>query len=503
VQEPRAYYGELIDTYSIVGAPEGAAPVEYDTDTERYTYNGRGGVPLDNIVNRFVFALFYGERNILFNSSINENSKIMYVRDPADRVQAVAPWLTMDGDPYPAVVDGRITWIVDGYTTLENYPYAERTPLGESTTDALQPGQGGVRPELDRDVSYLRNSVKATVDAYDGTVTLYAFDERDPVLQTWMKTFPGTVRPAAEISPNLRSHFRYPEDQFKVQRELLTRYHVDTPGDFFNNVSFWNVPSDPSPQGTGGSSALPQPPYYILAGTPGQPGSPASFQLTSALVFQEREFLSAYLSVSSDPDTYGQMTLLRLPDNTTTQGPQLVQSALVSSPEVSEQIGLLSRNGQSTVDYGNLLTLPVAGGLLFVEPVYIERANQEVSYPQLARVLVSYQGRVGFDATLAGALEEVLPGSAAVVPSVPGQAQTPAPAGTPAAPTGPPGSVNPQVATAATAIQQAIADLRAANQSGDFAAQGRALAALDAAVQQFQQANGQAPAPAPAPAPGG
>jgi hypothetical protein len=507
VQEPRTYYGELIDTYSIVGAPDGAPPVEYDTDTERYTYTGRGGVPLDNIVNRLVFALFYGERNILFNSSINENSKIMYVRDPADRVRAVAPWLTLDGDPYPAVVDGRITWIVDGYTTLENYPYAQRTPLGESTTDALQPGQGGVRPELDRDVSYLRNSVKATVDAYDGTVTMYAFDERDPVLQTWMKTFPGTVRPASEISPNLRSHFRYPEDQFKVQRELLTRYHVDTPGDFFNNVSFWNVPSDPSPQGAGSGSALPQPPYYILAGTPAEPGSPPSFQLTSALVFQQREFLSAYLSVSSDPDTYGQMTLLRLPDNTTTQGPQLVQSALVSDPDVSQEIGLLSRNGQSTVDYGNLLTLPVAGGLLFVEPVYIERANQEVSYPQLARVLVFYNGRVGFHATLAGALDQVLPGAGAVVPTVPGQAQPQAPAQagtTPAVPAGPPGAMNPQTAAAASAIQQAITDLKAAQQSGDFAAQGQALQRLDQAVQQFQQANGQTPAPtAPAPAPGG
>jgi uncharacterized membrane protein (UPF0182 family) len=500
VQEPRTYYGELIDTYSIVGAPDGSPPVEYDTDTERYTYAGRGGVPLDNIVNRLVFALFYGERNILFNSSINENSKIMYVRDPSDRIQAVAPWLTMDGDPYPAVVDGRVTWIVDGYTTLENYPYAQRTPLGESTTDSLQPGQGGVRPELDRDVSYLRNSVKATVDAYDGTVTLYAFDEKDPVLQTWMKTFPGTVRPAADISPGLRSHFRYPEDQFKVQRELLTRYHVDTPGDFFNNVSFWNVPSDPSPQGAGSGSALPQPPYYILAGTPAQPGSPPSFQLSSALVFQQREFLSAYLSVSSDPDTYGQMTLLRLPDNTTTQGPQLVQSALVSDPDVSQEIGLLSRNGQSTVDYGNLLTLPVAGGLLFVEPVYIERANQEVSYPQLARVLVFYNGRVGFDPTLAGALDEVLPGASAVVPAVPGQAS--AQAGTPA-PAAPPGTSNPQVATAATAIQQAITDLKAANERSDFEAQGRALAALDAAVQQFQQANGQTSTPAPAPAPGG
>jgi uncharacterized membrane protein (UPF0182 family) len=503
VTEPRSYYGELINTYSIVGAPDGAPPVEYDTDTERYTYNGRGGVPLDNIVNRLVFALFYGERNILFNSSINENSKIMYVRDPADRVQAVAPWLTLDGDPYPAVVDGRITWIVDGYTTLDRYPYAQRTPLGESTADSLQPGQGGVRPELDRDVSYLRNSVKATVDAYDGTVTLYAFDEKDPVLQTWMKTFPGAVRPAADISPSLRAHLRYPEDMFKVQRELLTRYHVDTPGDFFNNVSFWNVPSDPSPQGAGSGSALPQPPYYILAGTPAEPGSPPSFQLTSALVFQQREFLSAYLSVSSDPDTYGQMTLLRLPDNTTTQGPQLVQSALVSDPDVSQQIGLLSRNGQSTVDYGNLLTLPVAGGLLFVEPVYIERANQEVSYPQLARVLVFYNGRVGFDATLAGALDEVLPGASSVVPSVPGQAQTPEQAGAPpAAPALPPGATNPQAAAAASAIQQAINDLKTAQRNGDFAGQGQALQRLDQAVQQFQQANGQTPTPPPA-APGG
>ena len=186
------------------------------------------------------------------------------------------------------------------------------------------------------------------------------------------------------------------------------------------------------------------------------------------------------------------MTLLRLPDNTTTQGPQLVQSALVSDPEVSQQIGLLSRNGQSTVEYGNLLTLPVAGGLLFVEPVYIERANQESSYPQLARVLAFYEGRVGFAATLAGALDQVLPGASAVVPTTPGQQPTPAQAGTPA-PAGPPGATAPQVAAAASAIQQAIADLRAANQSGDFAAQGRALAALDAAVQQFQQANGQTP----------
>ena len=179
---------------------------------------------LGNLFNRLVFSLVYGERNILFNGSINENSKIIYVRNPADRVEAVAPWLTLDTDPYPAVVDGRVTWIVDGYTTLENYPYAERMSLGDATADGAARARRGCPT---RTVSYLRNSVKATVDAYDGTVTLYAFDESDPVLQTWSKAFPGAVQPASAISDSLRAHFRYPEDLFKVQRELLTEYHVD------------------------------------------------------------------------------------------------------------------------------------------------------------------------------------------------------------------------------------------------------------------------------------
>ncbi|WP_170183935.1 UPF0182 family protein [Pseudonocardia hydrocarbonoxydans] len=489
VEQPRTYYGELIRGYSIVGAPEGAPPVEYDSDTQQYTYTGRGGVPLDNLVNRLAFSAYYGERNILFNNSINENSKIMYVRDPADRVELVAPWLTVDGDPYPSVVDGRITWIVDGYTSLDQYPYAERTQLGEATADTLAGGPG-VRPELNREVSYLRNSVKATVDAYDGTVTLYAFDETDPVLQTWMKTFPDTVQPASAISPSLREHVRYPEDLFKVQRDLLTSYHVDNPGEFFSNVSFWEVPSDPTPAG-GGAGGLAQPPYYLLAG---QPGSAASgdptFQLTSALVFQNRDILSAYMSASSDPETYGQITLLQLPPDTQELGPQQVQSRFVGTPEVSQQLGLLARNGQSLVINGNLLTLPVAGGLLYVEPVYIQRANEDSSYPQLARVLVSYNGRVGFAPDLAGALDQVFgAGAAADVPTTPGTAAPPPDTAVP----GTTPDATPELATAAQAIQTAIGNLRTAQQSGDFAAQGDALAALDAAVQDFQAAQAAQP----------
>jgi uncharacterized membrane protein (UPF0182 family) len=492
VNQPRIYYGELNSDYSIVGAADGPAR-EYDTDTSNITYDGTGGVSVGNLFNRLVFALSYGERNILFNGSINENSKIMYIRDPADRVNQVAPWLTLDGDPYPAVVNGKITWIVDGYTTLENYPYAERTSLGEVTADTLT---GGVRRLPNKTVSYLRNSVKATVDAYDGTVSLYAFDESDPVLKTWMKTFPGTVKPAREISDALRSHFRYPEDQFKVQRELLTRYHVKDPGEFFSTVAFWDVPSDPTVQINSGPNANPQPPYYVLAGLPKQEG--ASFQLTSALVSLRRPFLSAYVSASSDPATYGKITVLQLPVDTQTPGPQQVQNQFVSSPDVSREINLLRQN-QTTIEYGNLLTLPVAGGLLYVEPIYIERANQESSFPQLARVLVGYGGKVGYGARLDEALNEVF-GAGLVAPGVP---STPGPATTqgsvgPVPATGAGAGASPELQAAVTDVSGALNRLRSAQQSGDFAGQGNALADLDKAMKRFDAAkNAGAAAPGP------
>ncbi len=497
VTQPRTYYGELITDYSIVGAAGGPAR-EYDTDSSTVTYDGTGGVSIGNLFNRLAFALSYGERNILFNSSINENSKIMYIRDPSDRVSQVAPWLTLDGDPYPAVVDGKITWIVDGYTTLENYPYAERTSLGEVTADTLT----GVRRLPNKTVSYLRNSVKATVDAYNGTVTLYAFDEKDPVLQTWMKTFPGTVKPASEISDSLRSHLRYPEDQFKVQRELLTRYHVKDPGEFFSTVAFWDVPSDPTVQINSGPNASPQPPYYVLAGLPKQEG--ASFQLTSALVSLNRPFLSAYVSANSDPANYGKITVLQLPVDTQTPGPQQVQNQFVSSPDVSREINLLRQN-QTTIEYGNLLTLPVAGGLLYVEPIYIERANQESSFPQLARVLVGYQGKVGYGARLDEALTEVFgPGVATpaqATPSAPAAAPGGAPAASPSPSIAAAAGASPELQSAVGEVNSALTKLKAAQQAGDFAGQGNALADLDKAIKRFDAAKS-APAAGAGAAPG-
>ncbi|WP_418154344.1 UPF0182 family protein [Actinoalloteichus caeruleus] len=509
VENPRTYFGELGTAYAIVGTTDDQGnPYEYDTDNERYTYTGEGGVPIGNWFNRLVFAAYHAERNILFNQAISPDSKIIYNQNPRDRVADVAPWLTVDSDPYPAVVDGKITWIVDAYTTLDNYPYAEKTELGEATTDSLTNARG-VPEQLDERISYIRNSVKATVDAYDGTVTLYAVDEEDPVLQAWQSVFPDTVQPESEISDDLRAHFRYPEDLFKVQRDLLTRYHVDNPSDFYANVGFWNVPSDPTVGDDPGEANTPQPPYYILAEDPAT--GEATFQLTSAQVFLQRQFLSGFMSVNSDPENYGDMTVLRLPVDSQTQGPQQVQTQFVSSTEVSTELNLL-RQQATDVLFGNLLTLPVGGGLLYVEPVYIERRNEDSSFPQLAKVLVSFEGRVGYAPTLAEALDEVFgtgAGEGATDPTgedvevaegdePSGTDDTPTPpeteeqgagedTSTPTTPQAPPAD---SVDSAVQGMDSALERLQSAQRSGDFAEIGQAYQDLAEAIEQYESLRG-------------
>jgi uncharacterized membrane protein (UPF0182 family) len=485
VAEPRIYYGELATDYAIVNARG-----EYDTATNQdYRYKGKGGVAVDSWFNRFVFFAHYGERNILFSSDIGDGSKIMYNRDPRDRVNKVAPWLTVDGDPYPAVVDGKIQWIVDGYTTLENYPYAQRTPLGEVTTDTLT----GVARQDNRDISYIRNSVKATVDAFDGTVTLYSIDDKDPVLKAWEQVFPGTVKHGA-IAQSLKEHFRYPEDLFKVQRELLSQYHVSGAGQFFSTQTFWDTPPDPTGGNNGSGGAVPnQPPYYVLAQAPGQ--AEPTFQLTSAMTLLRRQFMAAWVSVSSDPGDYGQFRVLRLPTEEQPKGPVQVQNEFETTDQVTENRTLF-QNPNVNVRYGNLLTLPVADGLLYVEPIYIEQKDEN-AFPQLARVLVYFGGRVGFKPTLKGALEDIFgkgTGGEATSPDTGGQPPGTTPPGTTTPPNNPNPGANPALDKAVLDIGTALDQLKAAQASGDFAAQGNALAALQTAVGEYEAAKGTPPA---------
>ncbi|WP_370451596.1 UPF0182 family protein [Corynebacterium sp. 49B] len=415
-KQPRTYYGPVISEvpanvdYSIVG-DTGAGPVEYDTDTDRFTYDGKGGVDVGNMFNRAAFALRYQELNLLLSDRVGSDSKIIFNRDPRERVKKVAPWLTTDSKTYPAVVDGRIKWIVDGYTTLANLPYAERTSLTNVTEDARNP-EGTNQLLFNDQVSYIRNSVKAVVDAYDGDVQLYAFDEQDPVLKAWSDIFPNTVKPKSEISPEIMDHMRFPEDLFKVQRELMTRYHVDDPGVFFNNDAFWSVPTDPTATETrtseqaGGNEGrqLAQPPYYVVAADP-KTGEP-SFQMITSFRGLKREFLSAHMAVSSDPDNYGHITLRVLPTNTQTQGPRQAQDTMISSDQIARDRSLWERTNK-VID-GNLLTLPVGGGeILYVEPVYTQRKDQASAFPKLLRVLISYNGKVGYAPTIAEALDQV------------------------------------------------------------------------------------------------
>ncbi len=504
--EPRIYFGEKSPTYSIVGGPKGGTPQELDfpaesaTGQQNNTYSGKGGVPVGGTFNKLLYAVKFQEQKIVLSNLINPQSRILYIREPKDRVAKVAPWLKLDGDPYPALVGGRIQWIIDGYTTSNGVPYSERTTLDSATNDTLTT-RNAVAAQAPDKVNYIRNSVKATVDAYDGTVRLYTWDEKDPVLRTWKSAFPGTVLPKSAITPELMSHLRYPEDLFKVQRSLLARYHVQDPVAFYGGQDFWRVPKDPT---LSAASAADQPPYYLTLQTPGQVRG--AFSLTTTFVpgGSNKDNLTAFASVNANPGPdYGKKTVLVVPRNTTIPGPGQVQNNFEANPTVSSALSLLRRGGSEVIQ-GNLLTLPVGGGFLYVEPVYIQAAGSTAAYPLLQKVLVAFGDRIGFEDTLQAALDDVFQGDSGAST---GTGTTPPGTGTG---TTPGGGTTP--GTGVAALQSALDDMRAAItaadtalKAGDFTAYGQAQTKLKSALDRALAAQGK-PAlstPSASPSPGG
>jgi len=484
--QPRVYFGEESPSYSIVGAPPGSTPEELDypddnspNGQQNTTYTGKGGVSIGSEFNRLLYAIKFREQNILLSDQVNSYSRIMFDREPRERVEKVAPYLTLDGDPYPAVINGRIVWILDGYTTTNKYPYSRLQGLDEATADSVTAIKSSVVALQAQQVNYMRNSVKATVDAYDGSVTLYAWDESDPVLRAWRKVFPATVKPLSAISGQLMSHLRYPEDLFKVQRELMASYHVGDAGAFFGGQDFWKVPADPTE--TGGQL---QPPYYLSLQMPTQ--TKPAFSMTSTFIPAggARNVLTGFLAVDGDAGTtpgvrspqYGTMRLLQLPRDAVVPGPGQVQNNFNANTSVSQKLNLL-RQGATRVESGNLLTLPLGGGLLYVQPVYV-RGSGENSYPLLQEVLVAFGDQIGFAETLDDALNAVFQGNSGVAP-------TPGPGGKP--------TPSPTNTTAQQALQQALADAsqaladgQVALRAGDFAAYGQAQARLADAIHRAQ-----------------
>jgi len=475
--EPRVYFGENVPDYSIIGGVKTNSPVEFDypddasaNGQKNYTYSGTGGVPVGSLLNKLVFALKYQEQRILLSSLINKDSKILFERNPRDRVAKVAPWLTLDGDSYPALVDGKILWIIDGYTTSAGYPYSRQTTLSSATSDALTTNSSSITAQGNENINYIRNSVKATVDAYSGQVTLYQWDEKDPVLKTWSKAFPGTIQAKSTISAQLLEHIRYPEDLFRVQREVLSSYHVKTASAFYGGQDFWRVPRDPS---TFGANASAQPPYYLTLQMPGE--AKPEFALTTPFVPRGgRENLSAFAVVNSDSGpNYGKITVLQLPRSTNVAGPSQVASNFEAKPEVANSLSLL-RQGGSDVVLGNLLTLPVGGGLLYVQPVYVRATANSAAYPLLQKVLVSFGDQIGYDDTLKGALDQVFGGNSGTAA---GGTSTNGTTGV---------TTSSSLANSLASAKKAYADGLAALAKGDFAAydkaQKRLKSALDAAI---------------------
>ncbi|GGY02799.1 UPF0182 protein [Streptomyces tanashiensis] len=481
--QQRIYYGEKTDQYSIVGGPQ--KELDYEENGEKTTsYKEKSGVSLSNTFNRAAYAVAFSEPQILYSGAIGEGSRILYNRTPKERVEAVAPWLTIDGDAYPAVVDGRIQWIVDAYTTTNGYPYASRTTLGDTTADSLTVGnQQRTVVAQQNQVNYIRNSVKATVDAYDGTVKLYEWDTQDPVLKTWMKAFPDTVQPKSAIKGDLLAHLRYPQDMFKVQRELLTRYHVTDPAQFYSGSDAWQVPDDPTNKD---GNAVP--PYYLSMKMPGDTAQ--RFSLTTTFTPNGRPNLGGFMAVDADATSkeYGRLRLLRVTEDV--PGPAQVQSKLNGLPSVAQFVRDM-KGADSDIQYGNLLTVPLDGGFLYVEPVYAQGRN--ALYPLLKKVAVSYvdadqpdgdttKDTTVFEDNLTKALNAVFGVEAPTAPTTPPDT------------TQPPGTTQPPASNDA-ALQQAIADAQkaydageAALQKGDWAAYGKAQEDLQAALQKAAEA---------------
>ena len=327
--QPDVYFGELVSDYAIVGAK--GTPREFDGDgAKKVTYQGKGGISLSNPFTKLAFAVHDRETNFLLNDAVNASgARILINRDPRQRVEKVAPFLKADGDPYPIVDQktGHIVWIVDAYTTINNYPYSERNSLSSLTADSLT-NQDRTAGQPNSDVNYIRNSVKATVDAYDGTVHLYQWGSKDPVLNTWKKVFPGLIQKNSAMPSSIREHIRYPEDLFEVQRSVLEQYHVSQPGDVLQRQRQVDGAEGPGRRRRPTSRRTTCWPTRRTRRAP-----TPQFQLTTPMKVNSKSNLAAYVTVDSDPGPgYGQMTVLTVPKGSVDPGTRAGGEQLQEQP---------------------------------------------------------------------------------------------------------------------------------------------------------------------------
>lgn len=467
ITQPRLYHGEAIGGYAVVNS--GRDEIDYlseDGTAVTNRYDGTGGVGVGSLARRVAFALRFGDVNPVISGFMTADSRILYIRDVRDRARTVAPFLHYDQDPYPVVLDGRITWLLDAYTTTNRYPYAQR-----ADRDRLDPASG-----LDHEFNYVRNSVKVAVDAYDGDVTLYLVDPEDPIAAAYAQAFPDLFTSADDVPDGLRAHFRYPEDLFRVQTNMWGRYHIGDPTEFYSQSDRWNIAQDP---GTAGPTVTSPPatdaagdqtdagregrmdPYYLLMRLPG--AASAEFLILQPFVpfsgDDTRRELSAFMVAKADPADYGQLEVFVMPRDRQVDGPAIVNARINQEPEVSQLITLLSRAG-SEVLLGNLMIIPVEQSLIYVRPLYVQATGAN-AVPELKKVIVAFGDRIAIRDTLQEALVAVFGDAPDTLEEGPGA--TPSPDGEPASP----GGISPEAQRLFEEAAQAFAEADAALRAGD------------------------------------
>ncbi len=410
VDRPQVYIGTEQTGYVVVGTKRQEIDYQDAGGTTQFSeYEGENAVSMGSLWRRAAFSLRFGDINPLISGQMTSDSKILYIRDVSERVQKLAPFLSFDADPYLVVLGGELVWVVDGYTTTDRYPYAQ-----QADTDDLSLDSG-----LDHSFNYARNSVKAVVDAYDGTATFYVVDDEDPIIAAYQEAFPELFTPGDEVPEGLQEHFRYPEDLFRVQTNMWGRYHIADPDDFYNQSNTWNVAQNPagsttSPAGTD-AAGNPLPtrearidPAYQLVVAPGDTES--SFVIQRSFVpysdDDSRKELTAYMTADSDPATYGRLRVYEMPSNNQPAGPAIAAAAIRQDEEVSRQQTLLGQSG-SQVQLGALTMVPIDGAILYVQSFYVVAETTQV--PELKFVMAYNNGRIGIGGDLQLALEDIFP----------------------------------------------------------------------------------------------
>ena len=414
ISEPRIYFGERASDYVVVGAkqaefdyPRGEAdPGATDAGGVETRWQGDTGIQLGSALTRLLFAVRFGDLDLLISDQVQDGSQLLFHRALEDRVPRIAPFLRYDKDPYIVVNgDGRLVYLWDAYTASDLFPHAERF----SPADLDETGLGN------QPFNYIRNSVKVVVDAYTGTVHYYVADPADPLIRAWQGVFPGLFRPIAELPPDLASHIRVPEEGFNVQTRMYGRYHVTDPATFFQNDDLWTVPV-----GQGDEQTLPSEAYYVIMRMPGE--EEAEFLLLQPMVPVSRPNMIAWVAARSDAPNYGGVRVYNFPVDTTVFGPAQIEARIDQDPQISQQISLWNQSG-SRVIRGNLIVVPVGDSLLYLQPVYLQSTAS--AFPEFQRIIVASPTHVVWSTTLGESLRLLI--EAQDEGPAPGPSPTPAP----------------------------------------------------------------------------